>query len=229
MHVSSHEIYPAAMLGHDGTEHLYTGGKGSALSIAYDDVIQILGKSGMTLCPTLAMGSYALMAMNDPTLLTDERIKVLAPEWALAGARSRLDRVKTTGTQSLIETMTRQVRATLEVAKAGGRIVAGTDAPNIPHGQALHLELEVFVRFGFTPFEALQTATINAAEALGAGAHLGTIEPGKVADMVVISGDPLTDIKATRTVSTVVKNGHVIEMSTLLTGGGPASTTTRQQ
>lgn len=224
MHVSSHEIYPAALLGEDGTEHLYTGGKGSALSIAYDDVIQLIGGSGMTLCPTLAMGSYALMAADDPTLLTDERIKVLAPDWALAGVRSRVDRFKDTGPQPLVDTMTRQVRATLAIAKAGGRIVAGTDAPNIPHGQALHLEMEVYVRFGFTPFDALQTATINAAEALGAGADLGTIEAGKIADLVFVTGDPLTDIKATRKISTVVKNGLVYEMNALLTGG-PAPTT----
>jgi imidazolonepropionase-like amidohydrolase len=229
MHVSSHEIYPAAMLGHDGTEHLYTGGKGSALNIAYDDVIQIVGRAGMTLCPTLAMGSYALLASDDATLLTDLRIKTLAPDWSLAGARSRLQRVNTTGPQGIIDTVTRQVRTTLAIAKAGGRIVAGTDAPNIPHGQALHLEMEVFVRFGFTPFEALQTATINAAEALGADAHLGTLEPGKVADMVVITGDPLTDIKATRNVRTVIKNGQVIEMNTLLTGGAGAPTSAPQQ
>lgn len=229
MHVSGHEIYPAAMLGHDGTEHLYTGGKGSPLSIAYDDVIQIVGKSGMTLCPTLAMGSYALMASDDATLLTDERIKALAPDWSLAGARSRLERFKNTGSQGLIDTMTRQVRATLAIAKAGGRIVAGTDAPNIPHGQALHLEMEVFVRFGFTPFEALQTATINAAEALGADAHLGTVEPGKIADMVLITGDPLTDIKTTRNVTTVIKNGHVIEMNALLAGGPATSTSATGQ
>jgi imidazolonepropionase-like amidohydrolase len=121
--------------------------------------------------------------------------------------------------------MTRQVRAALAIAKAGGRIVAGTDAPNIPHGQALHLEMEVYVRFGFSPFEALQTATINAAEALGAGADLGTLEVGKIADMAIITGDPLTNIKATRSVSTVVRNGHVIEMNTLLTGGSATPTT----
>jgi Tol biopolymer transport system component/imidazolonepropionase-like amidohydrolase len=224
MHVSSHEIYPAAFLGEDGTEHLYTGGKGSATNIAYDDVIQIIGKSRMTLCPTLAMNSFALMASEDPTLMSDERIKMLAPEWSLTGARSRLERFKDAA-KGINDTMTRQVRAALQIARAGGRIVAGTDAPNIPHGQALHLEMEVYVRFGFTPFDALQTATINAAEALGAGADLGTIEPGKVADLVVITGDPLADIKSTRQVSTVIKNGHVIEMNTLLTGGQLATTT----
>ncbi len=225
MHVSSHEIYPAAMLGQDGTEHLYTGGKGSALSIAYQDVIQIVGGSGMTLCPTLAMNSYALMAADDPTLLTEERIKVLAPDWSLAGARTRVERFKDTGPKPITDTMTRQVRATLAIAKAGGRIVAGTDAPNIPHGQALHLEMEAYTRFGFTTVEALRTATINAAEALGAGADLGTIEAGKIADLVIITGDPLADIKATRKVKTVVRNGHVIEMNTLLTGAPAASPT----
>jgi hypothetical protein len=225
MHVSSHEIYPAAMLGQDGTEHLYTGGKGSALSIAYDDVIQIVGGSGMTLCPTLAMNSYALMAADDPTLLTDERLKVLAPDWSLTGARNRVDRFKDTGPKPITDTMTRQVRAALAIAKAGGRIVAGTDAPNIPHGQALHLEMEVYVRFGFTPLAALQTATINAAEALGAAADLGSIEAGKIADLVIIAGDPLTDIKATRNVKAVIRNGQLIEMNTLLTGTPSTSQT----
>jgi imidazolonepropionase-like amidohydrolase len=99
---------------------------------------------------------------------------------------------------------------------AGGRILAGSDAPAIPYGLALHVELESFVHAGLTPFEALQTATVNAAQALGLEHELGTIEPGKLADLTFLGGDPLVDIKNTRDVKRVMKGGRVYVVDDLI-------------
>ena len=59
-----------------------------------------------------------------------------------------------------------------------------------------------------TPFQALQTATVNAAQALGLGDELGTIQPGKIADLAFVGGDPLLDIRNTRDVKRVMKGGR---------------------
>ena len=66
-----------------------------------------------------------------------------------------------------------------------------------------------------TPFQALQTATVNAAQALGLGDELGTIQPGKIADLAFIGGDPLLDIRNTRDVKRVMKGGRVYTVADL--------------
>jgi imidazolonepropionase-like amidohydrolase len=106
---------------------------------------------------------------------------------------------------------------------AGARIIAGVDSPLVPYGLSLHGELEEYVLAGLSPFEALKTATVNPARLLNAAADLGTIEVGKLADLVVVDGDPLTDIKAARRVRTVIKNGEVYELSSLIGAMTPPS------
>ena len=66
-----------------------------------------------------------------------------------------------------------------------------------------------------TPFQALQTATVNAAQALGLGDELGTIQPGKIADLAFVGGDPLVDIRNTRDVKRVMKGGRVYTVADL--------------
>jgi imidazolonepropionase-like amidohydrolase len=99
----------------------------------------------------------------------------------------------------------------VDVMRAGGVIVAGTDTPNAIN---LHAELAAYVKAGMTPYEALKAATVNPAKALALDA--GTIEPGKLADLVVVDGDPLADITATRKVRRVIANGRVYELNRLL-------------
>jgi hypothetical protein len=97
-----------------------------------------------------------------------------------------------------------------KIVDGGGHIVAGTDSPFVPHADSLHRELEIYVEAGLTPARALRSATSDAADALGAGDQIGAITPGLMADIVVLDGDPLTDITHTRTVDTVIKNGAVV-------------------
>src|SRR5580700_7576611 len=102
--------------------------------------------------------------------------------------------------------------------RAGVPFMAGTDtAPGvyIMPGFSLHDELANFVEAGFTPMESLQTATSNPARFLGMEASLGSVKPGKVADMVLLSANPLEDIRNTRKISIVVANGQVLDRAAL--------------
>jgi len=89
--------------------------------------------------------------------------------------------------------------------------LAGTDAPagyDLVPGASLHRELQLFVRAGLTPLQALQTATVNPALFFGKTAEWGSVAPGKVADLVVLRANPLADIANTRRVAAVVADGR---------------------
>jgi imidazolonepropionase-like amidohydrolase len=91
---------------------------------------------------------------------------------------------------------------------SGGRVVAGTDASNqlLVPGAALHTEMELLVHAGLTPLEALRSATTRAADLLGADS-LGRLRPGAAADLLVLGGDPLIDIRNTRRIERVMLGG----------------------
>lgn len=101
---------------------------------------------------------------------------------------------------------------------AGVPFMTGTDTAAgvyIMPGFSLHDELANFVEAGFTPMEALQTATSNPARFLGMEARLGSVEPGKIADLVLLSANPLEDIRNTRKISIVVANGRLFDRAAL--------------
>ena len=103
------------------------------------------------------------------------------------------------------------------IVDEGGRITAGTDSPILPYGLALLVELQLYVEAGLSPREALMSATAWAADATGVGDHLGRIEEGKIADLVIVAGDPTADISALYNVQGVVKNGRHFSIDELLT------------
>jgi imidazolonepropionase-like amidohydrolase len=109
----------------------------------------------------------------------------------------------------------RDMRASLETMRridaGGGRFVAGTDSPFIAHGKALQRELELYAEAGISPQRVLRSATADAADALGAGAMLGRIAPGHMADLLVLNGDPLADMSDIRAVDTVIQNGEQVQ------------------
>jgi hypothetical protein len=105
-----------------------------------------------------------------------------------------------------------QLRLVGEMHRAGVRLLAGTDSPN-PYcapGASLHEELELLVKAGLSPLEALQTATRNAAEFLGELDRRGTISVGKEADLVLLDADPLEKIGNVRKVRAVVLGGRLV-------------------
>jgi len=95
---------------------------------------------------------------------------------------------------------------------AGVNISAGTDSgtPGVVIGKSLHKELEIMVEAGLSSLEAIVAGTRNAANNLGKANELGTIEPGKMADLIVVSGDPLKDIRNTKEIKMVIKDGRIM-------------------
>lgn len=221
--VTSHEIYPAVASGADGVEHIRgTSRRGyspkvTALNYTYRDVIDLLTASKMTLTPTLGIqGWFPLALARDPSRIDDPRFRTLFPPWIV----SDMDRLAKSGRPE--ERAAREAalkpygQTVLNVVRGGGLVLAGTDSPIFPYALALHTELELFVQSGLTPFEALQTATTNAADALGEGANLGSIEAGRLADLIVVTGDPLADIKNARKVRLTIRNGEAFALDDLL-------------
>ncbi|MFN7029892.1 MAG: amidohydrolase family protein [Sphingopyxis sp.] len=133
--------------------------------------------------------------------------------------------VFTAGGYPLIEGLTRDdyrksyakmVELVGRLHKAGVPIVAGTDG----WGIELVRELEIYQQAGFTPAEALQSATIIPARVVGADKRTGSIAVGKEADMVLVDGDPATDLGALRRAVTVVSDGYVMDADELRTAAG---------
>ena len=95
---------------------------------------------------------------------------------------------------------------------AGVNIAAGTDSgtPGVVIGKGLHKELELMVEAGVSHMEAIIAATRNAADNIAKVSELGTIEPGKLADVIAVSGDPLKDISNTREIKLVMKDGEIL-------------------
>jgi len=95
--------------------------------------------------------------------------------------------------------------------RAGARLLVGTDSgiDQTQPGSSIHDELAFFVQSGLSPFEALLGATRTGAEYLGQTSAIGTIEVGKEADLIVVRGNPLTDIKATRAIDAVIVDGKL--------------------
>ena len=96
-------------------------------------------------------------------------------------------------------------------AQAGGIIRAGSDPNNGLPALGVHQEMVMFVEAGLTPVQAIQAATINVAKAFRKDKDFGTVEPGKVADIIAVEGDPLKDMWAVQNVKVVVLNGEVVD------------------
>ncbi len=98
----------------------------------------------------------------------------------------------------------------VRMAEAGVTVAAGSDAGNIGtlHGPALHRELEPMVEAGLTPLQALGAASRGGAAVMGRSRELGTIEAGRLADMVIPDADPLADIRNTSRIHLVVNGGR---------------------
>ena len=98
-------------------------------------------------------------------------------------------------------------RTVLRLIRAGGRVGVGSDAPAVPYGLGVHLELALLARAGIANDQVLRMATAEGALALGLERQIGTLEQGKLADFVVLDGDPLVHIADTLRIVAVVKGG----------------------
>jgi Tol biopolymer transport system component len=220
--VATHEIFPASFVGVDNTEHTSaTSRRGyspkmATLQRSYEDVIQLFGKSGRYLTPTM-FGAARQVFVGEPELKNDPRFK-LYPEWMqlqvaqMANLATPNQGVDPTGNGKMV----------MDVMHAGAVIVAGTDTPNAIN---LHGELAAYVAAGMTPYEALKAATVNPAHALALDA--GTIEPGKLADLVIVDGNPLANVANAHKVRRVIANGRLYEMEQLIDRGTASKPSTQ--
>lgn len=220
--VSSHELYPAVAYGVDALEHLLgTSRRGYSLKQThlqkvYDDVTDLLAASGMSITPTLGLGGGIVpFVSSNPDVLDDPLYRHFYDgdtRNSFEGYMAARQRQDLKGQKYKFQQQKDFIR---ELVNAGGVLTAGTDAPFLPYGWALHAELEIYVDAGLSPYEALQSATYVAARSMGLDQDLGSIAAGKLADMVIVSGDPLADISDARSVLHTVKNGlmyHVEEL-----------------
>jgi imidazolonepropionase-like amidohydrolase len=174
-----------------------------------DALYRLLARNGTWVTPTLA-------TQADPRC---PRSPLPVPDSAaLAGVPRMLHRFVALPAQTADEVardcrrMEALLRVTGAMHRAGVPLLAGSDAPNpgVVPGIGLHHELELLVRAGLTPMEALQAATRNPARYLGMADSLGTVEAGKLADLVILDADPLADIRNTRRIHAVIANGRVV-------------------
>ena len=184
----------------------------------FDDLIQLLIEHDTAISPTLVswwMGVHPHTSEyeeQDRNILQDPNLSFI-PEvsrQSILGryARSRNGRsdprfqVGYANTQSFIKAF----------FAAGGTVVAASDTTlGAMPGMDLHRELELLVEAGLSPHQALQAATRVPARLIGRGGELGTVEPGKWADLIVIGGDPLADIRNTRRIEMVIKGGQILD------------------
>jgi len=186
--------------GHTGIEH--------ALPIAplYDDIATLIGRSNVGYTPTLVVGYGGVWGENYWYQMYDvyrnERLRQFVPGgWLDARARRRMLVPEDEFHHFRI------AEAAKQILDAGGQVQLGA------HGQlqglAAHWELWMFVQGGMTEMEALRAATLHGARYIGFEEHLGSIEPGKLADFVILNENPLDDIKNSETIHMVIKNGQV--------------------
>ncbi|WP_298180344.1 amidohydrolase family protein [Saccharomonospora sp.] len=215
---ASHYLSPGAYVGQDGTTHLAaTQRLGyartlTATSTSYGDVAAVYGQGERSVTATLFTTDFLLAdeVAHDPRL-------ALYPPWTradlLADTRDNTHAPSDPGCDTA---ECREVQALRAVADAGGLVVAGTDAPLAYVGAGLHGNLRELVGYGWTPYDALRTATVNAAENLGVADEVGTLEPGKIADLIMVRGNPLRDIDAAMNVEATMVGGHLHTRDDLL-------------
>ena len=172
-------------------------------------------------CPTLVWERGGnLIDVTD--FSKDTRAKYVPAYWKDKTWKKFADEVKADFNGDTLETRQKFIAKELEIVqllhKAGVPFLAGTDTPPgvyIFPGFSLHEELQRFVAAGFTPLEALQTATLNPARFFNLQEQFGTIERGKIADLVFLDANPLDDIRNTQKVSGVILNGRFLNRADL--------------
>jgi imidazolonepropionase-like amidohydrolase len=171
-------------------------------------VIRELARNQIWQCPTVinSVGTAADF-LNDPGLAFWLRQSVEGWRRTAVNQAAASD----SAAQASAGRATRRLALIKKLHDAKIPFLAGTDAPqgyDLVPGVSIHRELQLFVRAGLTPLQALQTATLNPTVYFGKTADWGTVAPGKVADLIVLARNPLVDIGNTRSIVAVVADGR---------------------
>ena len=177
-----------------------------------------LAQTKVAIVPTLVVHDM-LARLDNPILLTRPGMEdVPASAQSVRSVASLMRRTgwRSSDFEAFRRSRRRQDQFVREYKRAGGAIVAGSDAANqllIP-GYSLHEEMSLLVAAGLTPLEAITAATRRGAQLLHADS-LGMLAPGKVADLVVLNGNPISNIAATRNIALVMIRGRMIRPDSL--------------
>lgn len=179
-------------------------------SAAAQKAISFLKAHGTVVDPIIALSEYFTATSAKPPASFEPGVKDVAPELI-----EQLEDVgpPTERSDLMTKVFEKDVAIVGALHRAGIPIVAGTDQ-TVP-GHSLHREIELYVQAGFTPLEAIQAATLVPARVMGLEKELGTVEAGKRADLIVIDGDPLADIRNTRNVELTITGGRVYNAADL--------------
>jgi hypothetical protein len=179
------------------------------------DLFQHFVKNGTWQCPTLTV-LRSNASLGDPGFRNDWRLKYIARQ-----IRERWGRRLASRDEGNTAAAKRVFQKELEIVgamqRAGVPMLAGTDTLNpfcFP-GFSLHEELALLVVAGLSPSEALRSATLNPAKFFALDQTLGTIEQGKIADLVLLDANPLTDIRNTQKINAVISNGRLFDRKAL--------------
>lgn len=207
----SHYLSPGALIGQDGTTHLAaTQRLGFARTItatgqSYDDVPTLYGKGRRNVTTTLFTSDF----LSRDEIASDPRLP-LWPSWKRSAILDAVaDNDADPSDPACATAPCREVQTMKRIADAGGLVLVGTDAPLDSPGLGVHANLQEMVGYGWSPYDALRAAIVNPARYLGVADDVGTLEPGKVADLIGVRGNPLRDIDAAARVELTVVGGEV--------------------
>jgi imidazolonepropionase-like amidohydrolase len=190
----SHLCAPGRAAGQDLTTHLQAtqrlpyGHATTPTGHLYQDVVEQYADGGFGLIMTPFSAQCLLGA--DPALADDPRVRTLMPPWDAAAVGERAHTPPTGAQRAALAT---EMAGYRRLTAVGARAALGTDAPLVPPGLSLHLGLRALHQHGFTTARALHSVTTIPARLFGVDHDLGTVEPGKIADLTVVDGDPFTD------------------------------------
>ena len=190
-------------------------------------LVQYMVQKGVYLNPTMRMtwaGSQALLDKgfhheDFDLLLGDWRLRYIPLDWKLADLKEffEIDLWNrddlTPYDRDLFEQGYKNAQRLIQAyVNAGGKLYSGTDCASfcVP-GLGLHQEMELLVAAGVSPLQALQASTIHPAEMMRMQDHLGTLEAGKAADILILDANPLENIRNTRKIAQVISRGRVLD------------------
>jgi Tol biopolymer transport system component len=225
-----HYMMPQIAEGGDGMTHVsattrtgwaYTR---SSAGISYHDMTDLFRSAAgaFDISTTFNPSLYA----EDPTMVEDPRLLALNTPWDQAGLVAKRDAAVSTSQAVSLDSLEKEEDTFRRIQLGGGTMLAGTDSPLDNVATALHLNLRAQVKYGLAPWQALQSATLKPARMYNVGSDLGTVEPGKLADLAFIDGDPLADIKQVANVAAVMKGGRYWSRAELVApfvGAAPAA------
>ena len=216
-HVPPYSAAAILEAGQDGIDHGFSRAFEKETRDERLAVWRRFAAAGVPVVPTLAVGPAILTPLDQLRAIVDDAVGKVEPRRPYLSKFLMLDwheqflEQSVEGQEQFRKFVEQGIRDLREMHEAGIDLLAGTDTGvlNLYPGSSLHDELAIFVKdIGMTPAEAIERATRRSASFLRLGDSIGTVERGKIADLLLVDGDPLRDITNTRRVSAVIVRGQ---------------------